>query len=136
MPGGRPPQGPSLVDRLEGPEVAKQRLKAILEVLSREKTVEEACAALGIERARFYTLQREALVGALLGVTPEPPGRKPCALPSPVAERVRTLEQEVTDLKLTAHAAEIRAEVAEVFPNLVQKTRRAGEKKVRARKPW
>ena len=47
----RPPLGPSIVDRLEGPQEPKKRLKLVLEVNAQRKTVEEACAELGASAA-------------------------------------------------------------------------------------
>jgi hypothetical protein len=122
MAGGRPPLGPSIVDLLDGPEEAKRRLKTILEVTSGEKTVEVACEELGIERARYYVLQHEALLASVEALTPRAPGR-PASSPSPEQERIRELEAKVSDLELDLHAAEIKEELAAVFPHLVERNR-------------
>ena len=46
---GRKPLGAQLVDRLEGSEHAKIRLKVILETLAGRQTIPEACDELGIQ---------------------------------------------------------------------------------------
>src|SRR5437868_5217711 len=117
MAGGRPPLGAALVENLEGPLESKRRLKAIIEVLSREKSVETACAELGIERARFYQLERAALAGALEGLEPKPPGRPPEPLPSEAELEVERLKKKLADAKLEVLTATVREEVAIAMPH-------------------
>ena len=45
---GRPPEGPGLVEKQEGSEPAKERLRVILETITGSKTVREACGELGM----------------------------------------------------------------------------------------
>ena len=126
----RSPLGPSIVDQLEAPEEPKRRLKLVLEVLAQRKTVEEACAELGIERARFYVIQRGALLGALGGIAPRQPGRPAKPAPTPETERIRALEARIQDLELELSAAEVREELALAFPWYAE--RRAEREKKRA----
>lgn len=138
MAGGRPPLGAALVDNLEGPDESKRRLKVILEVLSKEKTVEAACAELGIERARFYQLERAALEGALDGLEPRAPGRPPRPPASDAELEVERLRKKLAEAKFEAFAAKVREEIAEVMPHVLKRPRpeEGGEKKRRAKKPF
>lgn len=138
MAGGRPPLGAALVEHLEAPEVVKQRLKGIIEVLSREKTVETVCGELGIERARFYQLEKQALEGAALALEPKPPGRAARPAPTEAELEVERLRKRVAELKFEVQAAKVREEVATTMP-YVLKDRERGEKKreeKKRRKPW
>jgi hypothetical protein len=74
---GRPPKGLGHVDSLEGDEAAKERIKTILQTLSGELSVPEACGRLGVGETRFHELRRSALEGMLAGIEPRPPGRPP-----------------------------------------------------------
>ena len=130
---GRPPLGSAIVDRFEAPEVEKRRAKEVVAVLMREKTVDEACEALGVGRARYYQLQDDFIASGIAGLAPKPPGRKPAPSPSEAEIENARLREELTEQKLLAHAAEIRAEVAELLPGVLER-RAAGQKK--RRKPW
>ncbi len=130
MPGGRPPIGVALVDRLEGPEEQKRLLKTILAVIREEKSVEVASTELGIGRARYYQLQEQALGAALVGLAPKPPGRPPTPPPSAAEIESQRLRDELAEAKLLKHAAEIKAELAQVLPGVLAR----GQKK--RRKPW
>jgi hypothetical protein len=128
---GRPPLGPAIVDELDLPEDQRKRLRPIIDVIAGRKTVEEACAALAVGRAQFYQLQRRALLGMAEAVAPKPPGRTPAPPPSAAERENRRLREELRDLKLERHAAEIRAEIAETMPHLLRKS---GQKK--RRRAW
>ncbi len=136
MPKGRPPLGPSIVDCLDGSSEAKRRLKTILEVLSKGKTVEAACEELGVERARYYVLQHEALLHALEGLEPRRAGRPPNPEPSPEGTKIEELEREVDDLKFDLTAAQIREELAKTIPKAPRPAKGAEPReKKRRRKP-
>ena len=117
------------VDRLEGPAEQKLRLRIVLEVLSGERTVEEACATLGIKPARLHELRSLALRGALAGIAPSKAGR-----PKRPAEPggVRRLREENEELKEQLRVAELREELAMILPHVL--TRRQGGKKRKGRK--
>jgi len=130
--GGRPPLGSAIVDHLEGPEEAKRRLKGILEVLSKEKTVETVCGELGIERARFYQLERQALSAAVEALEARPPGRPARPEPSQAELEVERLRKRIAELKLEANVAKVREEVATVMPYVLKDRRekkREGKKR-------
>lgn len=116
---GRPPKGVEHVSGLEGPEETKRRLRVILETLSGERTVAQACAELEIGEARFHTLRQQALQGALEGLRPGRAGRP--RKEEPVAPgRVEELEQEVRDLEVDLQAARVRTELALAMPHLLK----------------
>jgi transposase-like protein len=108
------------VDGLEGPDETKHRLRVILETLTGERTVAEACAELEIGEARFHQLRQQALQGALQGLRPGRAGRP--RKEEPVAPgRVEELEQEVRDLEIDLQAARVRTELALTMPHLLKR---------------
>lgn len=138
MPGGRPPLGPSLVDQMDGPPEEKHRLKVILELISKQKTAEEACKALGIERAQLYVLVNEVLQSGLEALLPKKRGRPPKEPTSPEKEEIRMLHGKVADLQLELHAARIREEIAETMPHVLLrgKAKKKEPEKRLGKKPW
>lgn len=72
---GRRPKGVGHVDKLDGGEQEKRRLKAILASLTGLATVAEASRGLGIRPSRFARLRDLALQGALDRLAPHPVGR-------------------------------------------------------------
>lgn len=115
----RPPDGLKHVDRLAGPDRSKRRLRVILQTLTGERTVDEACEELGVSEARFHVLRRRALEGALAGLTPGRPGRPSKPPPTPPS-RVEQLEQELDEVRTQLWAAEIREEIALTMPHLLR----------------
>ena len=143
MLGGRPPLGAGLVENLEGNEESKRRLRVILEVIAKEKTVEVACAELGISRPRFYQLERAALEGALSGLEPRRPGPLPQPGPSEADEEIARLKKKLAEKELQVLIAEAREEVAATMPHLLRdpEPREASEaeepaRKKKRKKPW
>ncbi len=110
---GRTPGGPEGVERLEGSASAKQRLRVLLEVLTGQCRVTEACARLGVKAARWAQLRRRALHGALAALEPQPGGR-PRRRCQATADHVETLTARIRELELALRVAEARAEVAEI----------------------
>lgn len=118
MPGGRPPKRMRHVEDLRGPEEQKHRLRVVLETLSGERTVAEACAELEISEARFHELRRQALEAALEGLTPGRPGRPRTEGESSATPREVELERKVSDLEVDLQAALVRTELALAMPHL------------------
>jgi hypothetical protein len=114
---GRKPQGAQLVDRLEGSEHAKLRLKVILETLAGRQTIPEACHELGIQESMFHRVRSEVLQTALGRLEPRPIGR-PTLAPSPQDQHAAELEEEILGLQAKLRAAEIRRELAEKLPGV------------------
>ena len=125
---GRKPTGPNLVERLEGSERAKTRLKIILETLSGQRTIPDACNELGIQESMFHRVRSEVLQTALSRLEPRPLGR-PSQHPPPHDLRVAELEEENLRLHIELKASEVRRELAEKLPRLAkpQKTDLAAE---------
>ena len=114
---GRKPTGTNLVERMEGSERAKIRLKAILETLSGQRSIPEVCEELGIQESMFHRVRGEVLQTALDRLEPRPLGRRPLAQ-SPEDARVTELEEENLRLQMELKAAEVRRELAEKLPRL------------------
>lgn len=129
MSAGRPPKGPGHVEGLEGGEAEKHRLRIVLETLSGERSVEQACAELGVSVSRFHELRREALQAALDGLAPSPSGRPKPVDPSADHERLRALEQENRELKIELRASYARTEIALAMPHVLTKEAKAEIKK-------
>jgi Transposase len=127
---GRRPSGPEYVEHLPGSQQAKERLKVVLETLSGQCRVLEACRRLGISEPRFHQLRTEALAAALEGLEPKPSGRKPAAV-APEQEQLAQLQEELVAKDIELRAAQARAEIAVVMPHVVQEPP-APEKKTRA----
>jgi len=117
---GRKPTGPQLVERLDGSQHAKTRLKVILETVSGQRTIAEACAELGIHETMFHKLRAVVLQTALDRLEPRPLGR-PRQTPSPLDVRLTELEGENLRLTIDLKAAEVRRELAERLPGLGQR---------------
>lgn len=114
------------MDRLEGPEELKQRLKVLLATLDGSKTVPEACEELGVSESRLHELRKEALEGALRALQPRPSGRP--AKPEPATPRERELQAHIEALEEDLQAAYVRTELALAMPHLFK-----GKKNLRIR---
>jgi hypothetical protein len=116
---GRHPLGPRLVDETEGSDQACRRLKVMLETISGQKKIAEACEELGISAAQFHKLRNKMMQGALLSLEPAAPGR-PRATNEAVEERVVGMQDEIRQLRIELRAAQIREEIALLMPHLVK----------------
>jgi len=126
---GRRPAGPEYVDKLEGSDQSKKRLRVILETVAGHCTVQEACAQLGLGEVRFNQLRQEALQSALATMEPRPAGR-PRAM-TPEGERIQALEQSLADKDSELREAQVREEIALALPR--RPTSAPPEKKTRRR---
>lgn len=118
---GRPPQGPGLVENLDGSDAAKERLRVILETLAGTLTVEHACALLGVGETRFHELRAELLQQALHVLEPKASGRPSAPLPSVEAQELQRLRAQVKDLSIDLRAAQVREEIALISPHLLKR---------------
>ena len=121
MSAGRPPHGPQHVDRLNGEEEAKRRLRVILETLSGGKTIEAASAELGVSESRFHEIRIEALQGALDGLAPGASGRPRQAEPEADPDRLAELERANKELHAELRASMVRTELALAMPHVFSK---------------
>ena len=124
---GRKPTGVNLVEGLEGSERAKTRLKAILETLSGQRSIPDACEELGIQETMFHRVRSEVLQTALDRLEPRPLGRPP-RQPSSQDGRISELEEESLQLQVELKAAEIRRDLAENLPRLAKPATGPGKK--------
>lgn len=123
----RPPEGMGHVDRLDGPEDLKWRLRVLLETIVGSISVAQACEELGVSESRLHELRRQALVGALGALMPKPAGRPATAETTPPRER--DLEARIEELEVDLQAALVRTELALAMPELFR-----GKKNRRRRK--
>lgn len=128
---GRKPMGPRLVRHLDGSARAKQRMEVILDTVAGRRTVREACDSLGIEEAMFFRLRTQALQASVDRLEPRPAGR-PARQSSPEQERITELQQELAEKEMELKATEVRLEVAQAIPQLLEDS---APKKTTARKP-
>jgi len=104
------------VDRLEGPEELKRRLRVLLETIVGSRSVAQACEELQVSESRLHELRREALVGALQALMPRPAGRPVTA--ETTSEREKELEARIDELEVDLQAALVRTELALAMPQL------------------
>lgn len=119
-----------MVEDLEGSRRAKERLRAMVETLTGEKTVVAACAEVGLSEARFYEERRHMLQEAVESLEPRRMGRPRKKEPVSEEELV-ALRTRVAELELELKAREIREEIALAMPEVA---RRRAEKKTRHRR--
>src|SRR5258708_993795 len=112
----RPPEGGGHVDRLDGPEDLKSRLRVRLDTLAGRLNVAQACEDLGVSESRLHELRRQALVGALGALMPRPAGRPATA--ETTTEREKELEARIDELEVDLQAALVRTELALAMPEL------------------
>jgi transposase-like protein len=124
---GRKPTGAQLVERLEGSEHAKDRLKVILETLSGRQTIPAACEILGIQESMFHKMRSQVLQTAVGRLEPRPLGR-PSQTLSPAEQRVAELEEENQRLRGKLHLAEVRHELAERLAGASKRAAGPGKK--------
>jgi len=126
---GRKPLATGHVDRLQGAELAKQRLTVILETLRGELAVPEAGARLGICESRFHALRGSWLQEALELLEPRPLGRPPQkAAAAEWQSRIQELEAEIRILRQQGSAADVRRDLAAVLPHVVHGPDEASKK--------
>jgi hypothetical protein len=119
MAAGRPPLGPKLVENLDCSEVDKIKARTILETVSGEKTVAEACELLGVGETRFREMRENFLVAGLVGIAPKPKGRPRKREETP-EEEVEALKKENAYLKKELEFSRARTVLATAFPHIVK----------------
>jgi hypothetical protein len=114
---GRRPAGPEYVDRLDGSDSAKERLKVILATMNGTLRLQEACVQLGICEQRFHQLREQAMLGALTSLEAGTPGRPPRVV-APAEAQVQALEAQLAAKDVELGAAQARAEIAVILPRV------------------
>lgn len=122
---GRPNKGVEHVDKVDASRHEKDRLKAVLRTVTGELSVQDACAQLGISRARFQALRDECLQGAADALAPGRPGRPPLRDAEHQAE-VDELQQENAQLREQLKRQQIRLDLLEGIPELAQRSQKRG----------
>jgi hypothetical protein len=119
MPAGRPPKGPDLVDRLNGSEEAKKRVKTVLQTISGTLPVKEACEILGVSESRFHQIREEILSNAVSTQEPLPKGRPPdkSDVPGEVLEELEGLKARNEALENALKKETVRADLGEILSN-------------------
>ena len=120
---GRKPSGSGLVEGIEGSDMAKARVGAILDCLSGRKKIDEATEELGIHQALFFRMRGQALNAAVAALEPKPMGR-PRQMMSEEQEKIDQLEREVVRLKLELEATRLREQIALAMPHLRKEKKR------------
>jgi hypothetical protein len=105
---------------MDGSEMAKRRMRVILETVAGNKTVDQACAELGMGPAAFYKLRDRTMQDAVRSLEPRPVGRPKKTEPAE-AQTIQALRDEVFRLKFELQASRLREEIAVVMPHLLVK---------------
>jgi hypothetical protein len=114
---GRRPWGPEYAETLKLSELAKERLKVVLQTIAGQCRIGDACSQLGISEQRFDQLREDALRAAGERLELRASGR-PVQTPSPAQEQIRLLEAKVAELEVELRVAQTRAEIALVLPQV------------------
>jgi hypothetical protein len=128
---GRTPWGPEYVEQLAGSAEAKRRAKIILETVTGQLRVQEACQALGLSEQRFGQLRQEMLQAAVASLEAQTAGRPRRAEESP---EVAALREQLAALHDQLRAAQVREEIALTMPEVRQEPEPAQKKTTRRRK--
>lgn len=108
----RPTTGPALVHRLAGSDEAKRKTEVILSTLAGTCTIDEAAAALGMDRSYVFVLRDQILAGAVAAAEPRTPGPKPAAGAARLDDpATATLRAELAAARTQAKDAEIALEL-------------------------
>jgi transposase-like protein len=116
---GRLPSGPDYVNHLPGSDLARERARVVLETLSGQRRVQEACELLQISEPRFWQLRDEMLTAAVASMEPGQAGR-PSQTVTPEQAEIAQLKQQLADKQVELKAAQARAEIAMILPNLLK----------------
>lgn len=117
---GRHATGPEIADTLDGSEYARTRMRVVLEVITHQKRVTEACAELGVCSQRFERIRRAALQWGIPGLERKRPGR-PRKSRSAVEVENAALRRRLAEMKAELQAALVRVELAIALPQLAGK---------------
>ncbi len=114
---GRHPSGPSYVQNFPASAMARQRAQVILETLSGQCRVQEACRRQHVSEPRFHQLRQEMLQAGVQALEPQAPGR-PAQEAAPLSGQVQALQEQVAQLQLEVRLAQAREELALVLPGV------------------
>lgn len=106
-----------MVERLEGSEEAKRRLRVILETVAGQREVADACEELGIGKTAFFELRKRVLQTSLADLEAKPVGR-PARQVSPEDTEVERLMEENERLRTDLEISQVREEIALSMPEV------------------
>jgi transposase-like protein len=129
---GRKPVGPALAERVAASDEVRARLRVLLETITGEKTMEEACQALGIQKTQLFKLRSRVLEAGAAALEPQPIGRPPHTA-GPEAARIAELEKQIEEMHMELEAARLRVELAQALPGLSKEALEAKKKSRRLR---
>lgn len=116
---GRTVNAVRLVTNMDATPEPKKQLMVILEVLAGRMSIAEACEKLEISEATFHRMRDQALQGALDGLAPLPAGR-PGRKTDEKDEKIRALEDQLSEMGVELQAERVRTIMALVKPELLQ----------------
>src|SRR5947209_16874372 len=93
---GRRPTGPAYVEQVRGSDVAKERTRTVLETMTGQCRVQEACKRLQLSEPRLYQLRDTIVTAAVASMEPRQPGRPRQTL-SPDQLKIAELEKQLAD---------------------------------------
>jgi hypothetical protein len=112
---GRPTSAVSMVGRLKGTAIAKERTIVILENLGGALPVAAALRRTGMSRTLFHNLRMATLAAALRAVEPRPRGRPVREIPKH-ERRIHELEEKIVQLEEDLAFTRVREELALLVP--------------------
>lgn len=108
---GRPNKGIEHLDKYDVSEQSQLRGRVVMQTLTGELSVEDACEQLGIDRSRFWRIRDQALQWYLESFEPGRPGR-PRKRDVEVDAKEQELLDRVAQLERELRLAEARADLA------------------------
>lgn len=114
---GRHAIGPEIAERVEGSELARTRMRVVLETIANRKPVKEAIEELGICEQLFERLRAKAIKAAVAALELKSAGRPPKST-SPADAEIAALKERIAELEAELEAATIRAELAATLPRV------------------
>jgi hypothetical protein len=115
---GRRPAGPECVEQVAGSEQAKKRARTLLETMTGDCRVTQACEILNVSEPRYHQLKTHMVATLVASMEPGHAGR-PAQQLSPEQEKIAALERQLAEMEVKLQAVQARAEIALVLPNVV-----------------
>ena len=116
---GRKPKKSALVESLDCSELAAARMRAMLDTLAGEITLDEGAERAGLQRARFCELRLRMMQAGAEALEQRAPGRPPKRV-EVEPDRLERLEAENQYLREELDIARVRTELAPTMPHLLR----------------
>jgi hypothetical protein len=105
----------AIIDRQDASELARERCRVLMQVISGDLTMEAAATQLGISRQRLHELRERMTAVSVASLEPQSPGRPAAPAPDAKDDEIAQLRAELGRTKRDLDCAMIRAEIAMVF---------------------